>query len=79
MVNRIDLQRAIDNVYAILRGATTDVIIYDHHLLRDVRYKERLAAAYTMGRRHKMTLLTAAEWMGYDPFIVQITQKAGSE
>jgi len=79
MLNRINLQRAIDNVCAILRGATTDVIIYDHHLLRDVRYKERLIAAYTMGRKHKMTLLTAAEWMGYDPLIVQITQKAGSE
>jgi hypothetical protein len=29
-----------------------------------------------MAGKHKMTLLTAAEWVGYDPLIVQITQKA---
>ncbi len=76
IVNRINLQRAIDNICAILRGTTSKVIIYDHHLLRDARYKERLASAYTMAGKHKMTLLTAAEWVGYDPLIVQITQKA---
>lgn len=76
MVNRINLQRAIDNICAILRGTTAKVIIYDHHLLRDARYKERLASAYIMAGKHKMTLLTAAEWMGYNPLIVQITQKS---
>jgi len=55
------------------------VIIYDHHLLRDAHYKERLAPAYTMAGDHKMTLLTAAEWMGYDPLIVPITQEAANE
>ncbi|RLB32025.1 MAG: MBL fold metallo-hydrolase [Deltaproteobacteria bacterium] len=76
MVNRINLQRAIDNVCAILRGTTTNVIIYDHHLLRDARYKERVGSAYTMAGEHKRALLTAAEWLGYDPLIVQITQQA---
>ena len=79
MVNRINLQRAIDNVCAILRGTTTKVIIYDLHLIRDARDKERLVPAHAMAGEHKMTLLTAAEWMGYDPLIVEITQEPANE
>ena len=79
MVNRINLERAVNNVCAILKGTAAKVIIYDHHLLRDVRYKKRLAPAYTTAAEHKITLLTAAEWLGYDPLIVQITPKAANE
>jgi len=32
-----------------------------------------------MGGEHKMTLLTAAEWIAYDPLIVEITQEAANE
>jgi len=39
-----------------------------------MRYKERLAPVYAVARERKMSLLTAAEWMGHDPLVVQITQ-----
>lgn len=72
MINRINLQRAIDNICAILNNTTGKVIIYDHHLLRDFRYKERIAPAYEVASTKGKTFLSAAEWLGYTPLILQL-------
>lgn len=69
MMNRINLNRAIDNMMEILKRTKTDPIIYDHHLLRERRYKERLSKVYKEG---KSRVLTAAELMGKEPLILTI-------
>jgi len=71
MVNRINLERAIENICDILRNTKKGVIIYDHHLLRDIRYKSRLEKAYLVAKKEKKTLFTAAEWLGYEPLILK--------
>jgi len=78
IVNRINLQRSIDNLCDILKNTKTGLIVYDHHLLRDARFKERTAQAYLAARvgkkAGKKTLLTASEWIGYEPLILKITK-----
>ncbi|OYD16201.1 hypothetical protein CH333_04000 [candidate division WOR-3 bacterium JGI_Cruoil_03_44_89] len=67
MMNRINLNRAIDNIMEILKRTKTNPIIYDHHLLRERRYKERLSRVYEEG---KSRVLTAAELLGKEPLIL---------
>lgn len=73
IVNRINLQRAIDNACLILRKTRAKVIIYDHHLPRDRLYKHRLDEVYRTAEEEGKLLLTAAEWFGDEPLILKLT------
>ena len=67
MLNKTNLARAVENICLIVREVKADPIILDHHLLRDTRYRERLALAYEAAREAGRRLLTAAEWLGREP------------
>jgi len=70
MANRINLNRAIDNMIKIINEIKAHPIIYDHHLLRDGRYGELLKPIYNVG---KGKVFTAAEWMGITPLIKRLS------
>jgi predicted metallo-beta-lactamase superfamily hydrolase len=53
-----NLQRVINNVKRILEEANPDLIIYEHHHLRDLKYLERLKEIYEDPR-----IVTAAEFL----------------
>jgi len=74
MVNRINLQRAIDNMIAIIKKIKAKLIIYDHHLLRDHLYKERMAEVYREAKKSRKRVITAAEWFGKEPLILRLTK-----
>lgn len=69
MLNRINLKRAVDNVCRILDRINPKVMIYDHHLLRDSRYRKRVAEVYKVAKNKERNLITAAEWLGQKPLI----------
>ncbi len=73
MFNRINLQRAIDNAIYIIENAVPKLVIYDHHLLREKRWRERFAPVFECAKRVGVTLLTAAEVLGQKPLIDTIT------
>ena len=75
MLNQINLRRAIGNLCSILKNTATSLIIYDHHLLREARFKERTAEAYQVAKEEGKTLITAAEWLGEPPLISKITKE----
>ncbi len=64
MLNRTNFRRVILNLSSILENIDSQIIIYDHHLPRDVHFKERMAEVYKIAEREKKTLMTAAEWLG---------------
>ncbi|MET1101279.1 MAG: MBL fold metallo-hydrolase [Pyrodictiaceae archaeon] len=68
MLNRINLKRAIENMELIVLS-NPDLVIYDHHLLREKKWRERIAPLLETARRHGVPLLTAAECMGRKPLI----------
>jgi len=72
MLNQINLRRAIDNMCRIIRESSTKLIIYDHHNLREARYRERLKDVYRTAESQGKSLLTAAEWFGQKPLILRI-------
>ena len=79
MLNLINLRRAIDNMCRIIRESSIKLIIYDHHNLREARYRERLKDVYRTAKSQGKSLLTAAEWFGQKPLILRIGHSANKK
>jgi predicted metallo-beta-lactamase superfamily hydrolase len=68
MLNKINLRRAIENAVAIVEAGVKD-IIYDHHLLREARWREKVKPVFDAAKKKTITLATAAEHLGQKPLI----------
>ncbi len=75
LLNRINLNRAIENAVRIIEETDTELIIYDHHLVREARFRERTREVWETAERSKKKLLTAAEFLGKVP---RVLESAGS-
>ncbi len=70
MFNRINLGRAVENmVYLLENTSSLRLVVYDHHLLREKRWRERVAEVFEASRRTGVPVLTAAECLGEKPLI----------
>ncbi len=54
------LDLAVENMQRILRETDVEKLIIDHHLLRDLNWRERIAAVFDTGKKVE----TAAEFLG---------------
>ena len=73
MINRINMERAKNNIIRIVYGVKAHcVIIYDHHILREEKYKERFKEVY---KKTGKKLMTAAEYMSEQSMIDKITKE----
>lgn len=71
MLNLINLRRAIENMCRIIRETDAELIIYDHHLPRDVRFKKWLKEVYATAEKEDKRVLTAAEYFGKTPVVLR--------
>jgi len=71
MMNRTNLNRALHNIERIAEETKADPIIYDHHLLREPKYRERLHPVY---EKYGDRIRTAAEIAGKNPLILELTK-----
>lgn len=69
MLNRVNLRRAVENAARIIRECRPELIIYDHHLLRERRWRERVREVLKAASDEGVELLTAAECLGGKPLI----------
>ena len=70
MLNRVNLERAVENAIHVLESARgLRLVVYDHHLLRERRWRERVAKVFEASRRLGVPVLTAAECLGETPLI----------
>lgn len=67
MLTLTNLRRAIDNIIRILNEGDIEMIIWDHHLLRDVRWSDRVKEVYDLAKKKKKKIITAAEYYGKRP------------
>jgi len=70
MLNLINLRRAIENMCRIISETNAELIIYDHHLPREPRYRERVKEVYESARQEGKDVLTAAEYLGRKPVVL---------
>lgn len=69
MLSNKDLERSIDNAVKIIENCDLDVMIYDHHLLRDPLYKKHTSRVWETAKERNISLLTAAEYNGDVPVL----------
>jgi len=74
MFNRINLSRAIENMIYIVETASPELVVYDHHLLREKRWRERIEPLTRIAKAKGVRLVTAAEYMGMEPLIDRVTK-----
>ena len=72
LLNKINLKRAIDNGVKIVEGIDAEVIIYDHHLPREVHFKEHTKEVWETAERLNKRVLTAAEFLGKRPKVLEV-------
>jgi len=65
-VSQESVEKGLENLKKVIENKVANIIIADHHLLRDTRYKEILKDHYKVAKENNVSLLTAAEFMGYE-------------
>ena len=64
ILNRINLERTIDNTVRIIKEIDADVMVYDHHLTRENKFRERTKRVWDTAVKTNKKVVTAAEYLG---------------
>ena len=75
MFNRINLMRVIENMKLIISQIKPKLIVYDHHLLRDCKWRIRIQEIFEEAKKHDVSITTVAECLGDKPLIDKLCQK----
>ncbi|MFQ5838254.1 MAG: MBL fold metallo-hydrolase [Thermoplasmata archaeon] len=70
MLNLTNLRRAIENMLRIVRETDTELIIYDHHLPRERKFREHTGKVWELAEKLGRRVSTAAELMGRKPAVL---------
>jgi predicted metallo-beta-lactamase superfamily hydrolase len=66
---------AKENLKEAIREIDAKKIILDHHIVRDLYYKEKMKDVYELGEQLKKEILTAAEFLKLDNFFLEAWRK----
>jgi len=70
-LNRINLGRALENAVRIVRESGAQLILYDHHLPREPRFRERTEPVWAAAEKEGVKLMTVAEYLGLKPAVLR--------
>lgn len=71
LTSKITLNRTIANALRILKESDVKLVIYDHHLPREPKFKERTREVWETGKQLNKKVLTAAEYVGKTPKVLE--------
>ncbi|MBC7113430.1 MAG: MBL fold metallo-hydrolase [Candidatus Methanomethyliales bacterium] len=71
-LNLINFRRAVENAKKIIKKVESKVILYDHHLPRERKFRERTREVWEMGKRLDKKVLTVAEFLGKMPVVLTL-------
>jgi hypothetical protein len=69
LTTRTTMERAVANATRILEQSDVELMIYDHHLPREPKFKEWTKNVWDAGKRLGKEVLTAAEFLGKKPAV----------
>ena len=75
LLNRINLNRAVENAAEIVRKIDAELIIYDHHLPRDRKFRERTEKVWNTAKEVNKKVMTAAEFLGKEPVVLSVSNQ----
>lgn len=70
MLNQINLDRCVENASRIVEKIDSELIIYDHHLPRERKFRKRTKKVWDIAKRKKKSVLTVAEFLGKRPVVL---------
>ena len=59
-----NMKKSVENMIKIVENCPLDALIVDHHFLRDLKWKERIAKVFEVAGKKKVKVETAAEFSG---------------
>ena len=62
--SQANLDASNENMIKIINECPVDTLIIDHHILRDLKWKERIAGVFQVAQEKGVKLITAAEFSG---------------
>ncbi len=62
--SQANLDASTKNMIRIINECPVDTLIVDHHILRDLKWKERLAGVFGTAQEKGVKVITAAEFLG---------------
>lgn len=57
-------KRTLDNAIRIIKETDVKLIIYEHHLPREPRFRERTKEVWNLAKKLNKNIITAAEFLG---------------
>ncbi len=69
---RVNLKRAIENMVRIIENTNARLIIYDHHLPREKKFRQKTVEVWNKAEIENKKILTAAEFLGYQPKVLTL-------
>ncbi len=67
--------RSLNNMKKLVHMRQLEVLVVDHHSLRDLNYKDKLKEVFELGSRMGKKVVTAAEYMGKEPQPLEAMRK----
>jgi len=71
----VELQWASRNLRRILEEVEPESVILDHHLMRDLGYRDRLPEVYELGEELGIEVESAAEYLGLEPRLLEARRR----
>lgn len=69
------LQKSIENLNKIIGGTPVQTLVLDHHLLRDLKWRKKMVKVIEAGKKEKVDVLTAAEFLGQENDLLEARRK----
>ncbi len=69
------LENSIQNMIKIVENCPLEALIIDHHFLRDLKWREKIATVFEVANRKKVKVLTAAEFVGKEIEMLEAKRK----
>lgn len=69
MLNKTNLNRSVENASRIVRNTDPELILYDHHLAREKRFRERTEEVWEAAEESGTEIKTVAEYKGGNPVV----------
>ncbi|HDN83646.1 MAG TPA: hypothetical protein ENG50_04710 [Candidatus Altiarchaeales archaeon] len=70
-----DFEKSLSNLIDILEKTKVEKVILDHHLVRDLHYKEKISKVLKAAKEFGKEILTAAEYLGKEPEFLEALRK----
>ncbi len=71
MLNKTNLNRSVENAARIVENIDSELILYDHHLTREKKFRERTEKVWETAEENQKKVLTVAEYQDKSPVVLE--------